>query len=88
MKKSIMVFLGLGAACAACCLPLIIPIAASIGLSGLAAANIAGFSVEFILCALLPLTAIVGLGLIALWRMRRRKRADCNCESACTPGQC
>lgn len=82
--------LGLGAACLACCAPLILPLLVSAGLIGATAGGaglIFGLTLDQIVCVALPAAVLGGLAL--LWMRRRaRARASCACETTCAPGSC
>ena len=82
--------LGLGAACLACCAPLILPLLASAGLIGATAGGaglILGLTLDQIVCVVLPAAALGGLAFLWL-RRRARAKASCACETTCTPESC
>lgn len=80
--------LGVGVACAACCIPLVLPLLAGAGLLTAGAAGSAvlfGLTLEQILCYGAPAGALMAaLGL--LWRRRRAAaKADaCGCAPSCS----
>lgn len=93
MKKSIMGLLGIGTACAACCTPLLAPLLAALGLSGVLALRIGSVSLDEIVCVYGPW--IAGAGVAALlarigWGMWRRRGATaaCDCAAVCVPVAC
>lgn len=88
MKKSILTLLGIGTACLACCLPLFAPVMATLGVSSVLALRVAGVTLDYILCLLLPLVAFAGLGVTLLLLARTRAKAACSCKSACQPDTC
>jgi len=89
MKKSVLAFLGFGAACSACCLPFLAPLLVASGLSGVLAFSIAGVSLDYVLCVLGPWIAGAGLLLAAILLVaRRRARPVCECATTCIPGKC
>lgn len=82
--------LGLGAACAACCAPLLLPLIAGAGGAGLAGATASGFlgaSWGEIVCIAILAALAVGTVVLALRAGARRKRAaECTCGSASADG--
>lgn len=78
--------LGIGAACAACCAPLVLPLLAGAGIASAGAVGgslLFGLTLDQILCVGLPLA---GLGVILLaWsrRLFRPKARQCDCEASC-----
>lgn len=89
MKKSVFAILGFGGACLACCLPFVAPLLAAAGLSGVLAFSIGGFSLDYVVCVLGPWIASVGLLLMMVRLLaRRRARAVCDCAATCVPGVC
>jgi hypothetical protein len=83
-------FLGIGAACLACCAPLILPVLAGAGLVSLGAggAGLFGLTLDQMLCLGVP--ALGGLALAYLWWRGRSqaKAARCACEEACDVAAC
>lgn len=78
MKRTWLLWLGLGAACVACCAPLIAPLLAVGGMFGLGAGagfSLFGLSVAEALCAALIVTAAVGVAIVFIAR-NRTKRGD------------
>jgi hypothetical protein len=72
---------GIGAACAACCVPLILPLLAGTGALG--GSLLLGLTLDQILCVGLPLA---GFGvLLFVWsrRLLRPKAKQCGCETSC-----
>lgn len=91
--RSILVLLGIGTACAACCVPFLAPALAAIGVSGVLATRIGGVSLEYVVCEAGPwISAAAAIALAAtltIWVVRRRRTHDtCNCAATCTPGEC
>lgn len=76
-------FLGLAAACGACCAPLIAPLLAGAGLAGMVGGGrLFGLTWDQILCVGLP--ALGAVLLLALWLGRRMaSRRSCDCETSC-----
>jgi hypothetical protein len=94
MKKFWLTWIGLGAACAVCCAPLLAPILASAGLAGIGAAG-AGFSFlelspSEVICAAGIVSVIAGIGAFALFRQRAGRRAAeaCACGATGRDGHC
>lgn len=79
--------LAMGAACAACCIPLLLPFLAGAGLVG-ASGLLFGVTLDQLLCVGLP--AVVAFSLLFVWlrRRARTKAADCECSSACDIDAC
>ena len=76
-------FLGIGAACALCCAPLLVPL---IGGSGLIAAW-ANVSADTMICSAI----VAGLFVLAGWwmiRQHRKQAAFCACPTACIVDEC
>jgi hypothetical protein len=87
MKKSWLTGIGLGAACAVCCAPLLTPILAGAGLAGIGAAG-AGFSLfklglSDVGCVFLMVSGIAAFCVlvVAHRRAKRRTVAACACEA-------
>lgn len=94
MKKFWLTWIGLGAACAVCCAPLLAPILANAGMAGIGAAW-AGFSfLEFspfeIICAAVIVSVIAAVCAFALFRQRagRRPAEACGCGATGRDGHC
>ncbi len=77
--------LAIGVACAACCVPLLLPLLAGAGLGTAAAggALLFGFTLDQILCFGLP--AAILAGLVAAWGLKRLRAqpADCGRQGQC-----
>lgn len=84
--------LGIGAACLACCAPLILPVLAGAGLISLGAGGagmlLFGLTLDRVLCFGVP--ALGGLALAFLWLRSRSqaKAAQCACEEECDVAAC
>ena len=81
--------LAIGAACAACCVPLLIPMLAGAGLGAATAtggALLFGLTLDQLLCFGLPAGILVAL--VAVWWLKRPRaeRADCGCQGQCAVG--
>jgi len=82
---------GIGAACTACCAPLVLPLIAGGGIAGAGALGgslLFGLTLDQILCVGLP---VVGLGVILVvwsWRLLRAKTKPCGCGTTCNVGGC
>ncbi|KAF0180776.1 MAG: hypothetical protein FD124_3618 [Alphaproteobacteria bacterium] len=93
MKRTWLPWLGLGAACVACCAPLIVPLLAAGGMFGLGAGagfSVYGLSVAEAICAALIVTAVVGVAIVFIARNRAKRRdaddgAHCQIDGACAP---
>jgi hypothetical protein len=72
-RNKILVWLGIGAACTACCAPLVAALWAGGASAGLFAAGglLAGISFDLIVCGILGVGLLAGL---AIWLVRRRAR--------------
>jgi len=92
MKKSWLTWLGLGAACAVCCAPLIAPLVA--GAMGAGAVGVGSSFFGLGLAETLCVTAIVGalaaLGVLVLVRRRAATKAAeaCACAPSGDSGHC
>lgn len=102
MKTSSLTWLGLGAACAVCCAPLIAPLLA--GVMGAGAAGV-GFSLfgrswAETLCLAALAAAVAAFSVFALFRRRAARKASdacacapsgdgaqCDVGGACSPGE-
>jgi hypothetical protein len=96
MKKSWLTWLGLGAACAVCCAPLIAPLLA--GAAGIGV-TLSGVGLVEALCVAAIVAALAALGVLVLVRYRAaRKPAACACalpgdavqcevDGVCAPGE-
>lgn len=77
--------LAIGAACAACCVPLLLPLLAGAGLGTAAAggALLFGLTLDQLLCFGLP--AAILAALVAAWGLKRLRAgpADCGCQDQC-----
>lgn len=103
MKKPWLTWLGLGAACAVCCAPLIAPLLASAGLAGFSAADVGlslfGLSPSETLCVAVIVGGVAALAAFRLVRHRAAKKAaacacatpadapHCGVSGACAPGE-
>ena len=99
MKKSWLTWLGLGAACAVCCAPLIAPLL--VGAMGAGAASVGfslfGLGLTETLCLAAIVAATVFVGAVVLVRHRAAKRAtacacapeaaQCEVGGACAPSE-
>lgn len=84
-RKNTLTALGIGAACVACCAPLILPLFIGAGaVVGAGGGLLAGLSRDSIICGAIG----VGLlGLLAFWLVQRQRRATaagCGCSGSCT----
>ncbi|MBI3700359.1 MAG: hypothetical protein HY242_07930 [Afipia sp.] len=88
MKKWV-TLAGVGAACAACCAPLVLPVAAYLGLGGFSAAGAAGaiaLGASEWLCLAAGLTLLVALAVgYAVWKRYRRQPETCEIGGGCDP---
>jgi len=84
-------FLGLGAACAACCAPLILPLLGGIGVLGVTGAMAAWASkvtLDQVLCLGAPLAAFAVAGGWMIIKSRRKNAQTCDCPQACDAQTC
>ena len=94
MKKSWLTWLGLGAACAVCCAPLIAPLLAGAGIAGFGAADVGfslfGLSWTETACVAAIAAALAALGVFVLVRRRVAGKAveACACARAGDAAQC
>jgi hypothetical protein len=75
---------GIGAACAACCAPLVLPLIAGAGITGAGALGgslLFGFTLDQILCVGLPLAAVGVILAVWSWRLLRPKAKPCGCAA-------
>lgn len=91
MKKSWLTWLGLGAACAVCCAPLIAPLL--MGAMGAGAAGVGfslfGLGLAETLCVAVIVAALAALGAFVLVRHRAAKKAAaCACAPPGESAQC
>jgi hypothetical protein len=87
--RSILALLGIGTACAACCLPFLAPFLVATGLSGILALRVGGVSLDYMVCVAGPWIAVAGgLALVIALVRRGRGKTTCACETLCTPGEC
>lgn len=97
MKKSWLTWLGLGAACAVCCAPLIAPfLAGAAGAAGVGF-SLFGLGLSEILCLAAVVAATVFVGAFVLVRHRAAKQAtacacapeaaQCEIGGACAPSE-
>ncbi len=89
MKKSVAA-LGVVAACAACCAPLLLPLLSGAGLVGAGAVGggvLLGLPADLVICGGIAVAAVAG---IFLWARQRRLKAEaaCACETACSTETC
>jgi len=102
MKKSWITWLGLGAACAVCCAPLIAPLLAGAAGIGAAGIGVTFFRVGLVeaLCVAAIVAALVALGVLVLVRYRAARKAveacacalpgdavQCEVDGVCAPGE-
>lgn len=92
MKNRVLAALGLGAACAACCAPLLAPLLFGAGTAGLGVSfslSQMGLGVDEIVCGGLAAAFIAG-GAYWFWRTQRKAKAakQCECIAACDPQTC
>ena len=80
-----------GAACAACCAPLLLPLLAGTGLAGVGAAlgaRLSGLCLDDAVCIGLA-AAAGGVAIYFVVRsLRVRKAKSCDCETSCAVGGC
>lgn len=84
-------FLGLGAACAACCAPLILPLLGGAGLLGVGGAWLAWapkLTIDQLLCVGLPLLALAVAAGVGIRQLARRRKAACGCATQCDVEAC
>lgn len=80
--------LGLGAACAACCTPLILPLLGGLGLGGAALSMVAGkVTLDQLICLGLPMAITLGIGLVWM-RRRQHLKSGCACPDRCDVEAC
>lgn len=75
-------FLGLGAACAACCAPLLLPLLAGAGVvsaGALSGAVLFDLTLDQILCYGLPLAGLLALVIVWARHRARARPASCAC---------
>lgn len=90
-RNTLLTWLGLGAACAACCAPLLLPLFAGAGAAGagvFAGSRLFGLSIDAIVCGAILVALVVGIGLWLIQRRRTTKAAVCACETACDVETC
>jgi hypothetical protein len=83
--------LGIGAACAACCAPLLLPWLAGAGIAGAGALGgglVLGLTPEQGLCVGIPLAVLGAVLLIWLRRLSRPRAKPCGCQAACEIESC
>jgi membrane protein implicated in regulation of membrane protease activity len=83
--------LGVGAACAACCIPLILPLVLGAGIAGAGALGgslLLGFTLDQVLCVGLPLAALGVLLVVWSRRVFRSRAKPCGCEASCEVDRC
>lgn len=82
--------LGIGAACAACCIPLVLPLLAGVGVltAGAGGARLLGLSLEQILCYGVPVAGLAAVGLVWWLRRAKARREACDCQDICAVDQC
>jgi hypothetical protein len=77
---------GIGAACAACCAPLVLPLIAGAGITGAGALGgslLFGFTLDQIFCVGLPLAGFGVILVVWSWRLFRLKPKQCGCKESC-----
>ncbi len=89
MKKSVAT-LGVVAACAVCCAPLILPLLSGAGLVGASALGgglLLGLPPDALICAGIAMALMATL---FLWLRQRKRKAElaCACETACRTEAC
>lgn len=78
--------LAVGAACAACCAPLLVPVFAGVGLTGAGVAGgalLLGLTLDQVLCFGLPVAALIAGGGLWWFRRVRARRNACRCKARC-----
>ena len=83
MTKRLLGLIGIGAACAACCLPLVAAGLATLGLGSALTAKVGAAPLDAILCILGPVLLIGAGAVMMLIAARRRRMAACGCETSC-----
>ena len=91
MKRSWLTWLGLGAACAVCCAPLLAPFFVGAGAAGLGAAGGSWFGLgasEVICLGVIAAIVVGGAAFVFLRARAARRAAECACASATEGAQC
>lgn len=89
-RRSLLVWLGVGIACAVCCAPLLLPlfVAGAAGVSTFAGGRLLGLPLDVVVCGSIILAIAAAIG---LWLARSRRAAAanaCDCTSACDVEAC
>jgi len=90
-RNTVLTWLGLGAACAACCAPLLLPLFAGAGAAGarlFAGGRLLGLPLDVLVCGAILVAIAVGIGLWWMQRRRAAKAAACACETSCVVETC
>ncbi len=85
-KNSILAWLGMGAACAACCAPLWLPLAMGAGV--FAGGRLLNLPIDAVVCGAALIGILAGTG---IWLARRRRTVSaksCACETSCDAEAC
>ncbi len=88
MRRVFWSVLGVGLACSAYCLPLLAPLLAAAGLSGVLASTLFGLSLDIVICRVGPWLLVLAAVLVLTRAVRRRAKPVCGCESVCEVGGC
>ena len=90
-SRKLLTLLGLGAACAVCCAPLVLPLFAGAGLLGVGASAggfAFGLTADQAICGGVAVAALAGLVFYVMRERRKMKAASCGCETTCDPVAC
>ncbi len=89
--RPLLVWLGFGVACAACCAPLLLPVFVGAGAAGagvFAGGRLLGLPIDAVVCGAIFVAIAAGFG---LWFVRQRRAVSaktCSCVSACDTEKC
>ncbi|MEQ1617237.1 MAG: hypothetical protein ABL883_02700 [Terricaulis sp.] len=89
--RPLLVWLGLGVACATCCAPLLLPLLVGAGAAGagvFAGGRLLGLPIDAVACGAIFVAIAAGIG---LWWARRRRVVSaktCGCATACDAEKC
>lgn len=87
LKNNVLTYLGVGAACVACCAPLIAPLLFGAGTIGVGTS--VGLSLDQAICGGIAAAALGGFS-YWLWRNQQKAKAarSCGCDTACDARTC
>lgn len=86
MNKQTVTWTGIGATCAACCVPLLLPLVGSAGLVGASVAGAAALlalPLDLIICGSIAISLAAAGLVLAIRRRSTIRPVLCNCETAC-----